>query len=403
MIGSTRSSSIMRGETRVREARIAIVGAGFRATSFLTSDARLLDQDIVLVEQSPTIASTAFAEYDATTTSIGSKFFQYVDYRGPLQRLRQNEDYRRVADAAHPVDMRDLAKALDAVGTLLREELGSALIPNTRIESVEVKSRRVTLRSSRGEVVRARHVVLATGRREVVLEELDPYREKVELSGEFIRHTNRLVSRIHRGDFASGPVVILGSSHSAMAVLQRLLTARESASAIEIVLLQRSPARLMYPTLEQAREHHVAGRELRADKRVHVCPATGIVFRDSGLRGLSRELYIRLWETRVPGAHLVQAPLPATKRSILERASVIVQATGYRPEHPAVSVDRLGQGKDAKTATFDMSQDVTASIDGQKIDEISLLRLGQTPSALRDHADFGASLYRDLREKLVAV
>lgn len=386
----------------MREARIAIVGAGFRAASFLTSDARLLEQDIVLVEQSPTIASTAFAQYDATTTSIGSKFFQYVDYRGPLGRLRQNEDYRRVAEATHPVDMRDLAKALDAVGNLLRDELGSALISNTRIESIEVQSRRVTLSSSRGEVVRARHVVLATGRREVVLEELAPYREKVELSGEFIRHTNRLATRIRQGDFASGPVVILGSSHSAMAVLQRLLTARGAESAIDIVVLQRSPARLMYPTLEQAREQYVAGREVRADERAHVCPATGIVFRDSGLRGLSRDLYIRLWETRVPGARLVQAPLPGMKRSILERASVIVQATGYHPEHPAVSVDRLGQRNGARIATFDMSQGVTASIDGQTIDEISLLRLGQTPPALRDHADFGATLYRDLREKLVA-
>jgi hypothetical protein len=157
----------------------------------------------------------------------------------------------------------------------------------------------------------------------------------------------------------------------------------------------------MYPTLTEAREQYVDGRELRADPALHVCRSCGIVFRDSGLRGVSGELYRRLWQGEVRGARLVRAASPEIVRSTLKSASTIIQAVGYRPEHPQISVD----GTVRLTATagrLTAEQDATALIDGRAVPRISLLRVGQTPAELRDHAAYGATLYRDLRDKLVA-
>jgi hypothetical protein len=383
------------------ETRIAIVGAGFRATSFLTSDADLLGDDLTVVEQSDVVASTSFREYDATTTSIGSRFFQHVDYRGAMEELRRNADYLRVAESAHAVDMRELATALDALGSAMRAELGSGLITRTRIRSADAGPDGVTLTSDDGRMIRAQHLVLATGRREVLIDDLNEHRHKVELSGDFIRRSNDVRGRIQSGDFTSGPVVILGSSHSAMSVLHRLVRAGSAGHDVEVVVLQRSPARLMYPTLTEAREQYVDGRELRADPALHVCRSSGIVFRDSGLRGVSGELYRRLWQGEVRGARLVRAASPEIVRSTLKSASTIIQAVGYRPEHPQISVD----GTVRLTATagrLTAEQDATALIDGRAVPRISLLRVGQTPAELRDHAAYGATLYRDLRDKLVA-
>lgn len=389
----------MPDEMASRDTKVAIVGAGYHSASFLASNSLLLEGDLTVVERSSNVASTAFREFDATTTSVGSKFFQHVDYGRQLRHLKHDADFLKVAEAKHPVHMRELTRALDALGSALQVALGGRLLAGTEVRSLDVYPGEVVVKSSEGIVVRAKHVVLATGRREVLLDELKPHESKVEMSGDFIRHSNDLTSRLRHGDFARGPIVILGSSHSALSVIKRLLATHELAREVDVVLLQRSPARLMYPHLQAAIEQQVHGRERRAVGDDDVCPVTGVVFRDSGLRNVSRDLYCLIWEGRVPGVELIQAPSSSSRYSLFESASVIVQAVGYQPNHPSISVGgdlRL----DASAGRLEAAEDASALIDGLRVPEVSLLRLGQTPKSLRDHANFGEHIYRDLRRKL---
>ena len=220
----------------------------------------------------------------------------------------------------------------------------------------------------------------------------------------FLRPTNDIVSRHRRGEFASGPVVIVGSSHSAMTALQRLRAVHSAPGTVplEAVVIQRSPARIMYESLALARARSVSGRERIADELMDVCPSTGIVFRDSGLRHASRDLYYALWAGELPRALLVQSPTDATRIEFLERASVIVQAVGYVPNYPVISI--AGRANpDRNVGVLSAAPNGAALVDGQPVRELSVLRVGQTPPELRDRSEYGRNLYRDLRRRLSAL
>jgi len=104
-----------------------------------------------------------------------------------------------------------------------------------------------------------------------------------------------------------------------------------------ITIAHRSPVRLMYPSLEEARREHVARRDETPDPVRDVCPKTGTVFRDSGLRHESRALYCAVWEGQLPNVALRRVSELDDGLGLLRSADLIVQATGYVGQTPRSS------------------------------------------------------------------
>ncbi len=383
-----------------RELNTAIVGAGFRASTFLTSTKRLPSSGLAVFERGSRVGPGSFGQFDARTTSVGSKFFQHVNYQGVWGELLNYADYRAVALSDDPVSMTSLTLALDRLGGLLVRELSENLVCETPIDAINViPGSGATLISSSGIEAHTQHVVLATGRHEVLHPALHPFAQKVELSGRFLSSTNDLSRRLRVGEFQAGPIVIVGSSHSAMSALKRIQRAQGSRDGeqVEVVVVYRSPARLLYSSLDDACRQLVPGREALPDPRTDVCPETGLVFRDSGLRHESRDLYCDLWARRIRGARLLQSESIEGSAQVFGDASLIVQAIGYVPTHPKILVNGIHAQPSTSLSIVDGS---TMHIDGSRLDEISLLRIGQTPRHLRDYGQYGRDLYSNLRERL---
>ncbi len=129
-------------------------------------------------------------------------------------------------------------------------------------------------------------------------------------------------------------VAIVGSSSSSMACANAVLRAPfgQELSAGAVTLLHRRPLRIFYPSAEAALADGYD--EFGPDD---ICPLSGFVFRFAGFRLDSRELAMsargiagRAPEPRLRLHRLVPDIDPAAL-DILDDASVIVAALGYRP------------------------------------------------------------------------
>jgi len=379
---------------------VVFVGGGFRTTSFLASAPQLLDRDVVVLEQGDRIGPGGFAEYLITTTSAGQRFLQHVRYEGPFAAMSTDARVRPVATSQAPVRMEHLADALGAVGDVITSSLppGGARL-RSRVVAVELDGDdTVNVALEDGGAVQARHVVLATGREERAHPSLAPWREKVVPSGAVIGRTGRpgLLAALERLDGAD--VVVAGCSHSGMSVLRALLGLRGLVR--RIVVLQRSPARLTYPSVAAARAAHLPGREKQVDETTDVCPVSGMVFRDSGLRHESADLYRALWAGDLAGVELRRVGDVQDAADELDRAGVVVQALGYHGRAPDIREHgRVLRASDSPER-LRHAADGAVLLHGRARATLSVLRTEPTPTDLRDHAAYGSTLYADLARRL---
>ncbi|MFF4486152.1 hypothetical protein ACFY0F_06570 [Streptomyces sp. NPDC001544] len=389
---------------------IAFVGGGFRTTTFLSSAPGLLRRRIRVHERGSTLGPGGFARYGITTTSIGSRFFKHVDLSGPFAAPGRSRTLTDVARAEQPVAMPRLATALTELGRTLQDALGpDGVRLGSTVVAVHAESarQRVTLELADGTRESSRHAVLATGRIERPHPELAPWRAKVLPSGTVISTGHRAEIKDRLLGAAGRPVVIVGCSHSAMSALQTLLLLRAEARAEHpgallpaLQVVRRGPARLVYDSADLARSGQKPGRERLFDPVADVCPATGIVYRDSGLRHESRALYCALWAGEVPGATLLDAPVLADAADRFDRAGLIVQALGYHGQAPDIHLDgallRSGESPDRLLA----DDDGALLLNGTPQSLLSVLRVEPTPLDRRDHSVYGSDLYHRLARRL---
>ncbi|MFJ3876699.1 hypothetical protein ACIPW5_04485 [Streptomyces sp. NPDC090077] len=404
------------------EPGLVLVGGGFRTTTFLASAPELLAHRVAVFERGAVLGPGGFADYAITSTSIGSRFLKELSATGPFAALRDDPLVARVAGADAPVPMAQLAAALGRVGSAVAAALGPGrLALGTEVTALDVveEGSAVLVRLADGRTVRTRNAVVATGRTERPHAELAPWRAKVRRSAQIISRSGRdglrrELAALGRpgGDGPDGPrrrIVIAGASHSAMSVLRVLLELFDEIRAADpgyrppaVDVLRRSAARLVHPGLAEARRDHVEGRERAADPATDVCPATGIVFRDSGLRHESRDLYCALWDGRIPGARLIRTDRLAEAADLLDEAALVVQALGYHGHAPDVLIDGRPARPSGSPERFAHTDDGTALIAGRPVPALSVLRVEPTPAALRDHAVYGSGLYGRLAGRLLA-
>ncbi|MDH6111836.1 hypothetical protein P3T36_002150 [Kitasatospora sp. MAP12-15] len=394
------------------ERDLVFVGGGFRTTTFLASAPELLAQRIDVFERSDTFGPGGFLDYAITSTSVGSRFLKELSYHGPFAALRDDPDVAEVALADQPVRMERLAAALRRVGSTVADALGHERLhlgaEVTALDIVDGGSA-VVLSLADGGTVRCRHAVLATGRIERQHPELAPWQAKVLRSAQVISRTGRDRLRRELEEISGGRIVVAGSSHSAMSAVRVLLEVLDEIRVLSpgyraptVDVLQRGPARLTYASLAEAREQHVPGREPSAEPETDVCPVTGIVFRDSGLRHESRSLYCALWDGEVPGVRLVRTPRIADAADLLDDAALVVQALGYHGNVPEIRVDGLVVRQPDAAQRLTHTPDGAALIAGRAQAALSVLRVEPTPHELRDHAVYGSGLYGRLATRILA-
>ncbi|KZC96516.1 MULTISPECIES: hypothetical protein [Clavibacter] len=384
---------------------ILFVGGGFRTTSFLASAPWLLGTRLGIVERRPSLGGGDYHDYGILSTSVGARFLKDVDLAGDWPELWRSPVVREVATAEGPVDLRELAAALDRIGQAVTSALpDGAVLSGRHASEVEIGGSHPSVSLTSGETLRARHVVLATGRREPPHPALAPWPDTTLLSGRVLdpRTRPRILELVRARPGA--PIVVAGSSHSAMSALRVLLDMRaadpRTFAGHRIEVLERSPARLFYGSLEEARRSQVPEREILATPEA-VCGVTGAVFRDTGLRHESKLLYTRLWDGAVPDVQLVRDTDVEHEADRLGEAALIVQALGYVGRAPVLTM--RGQGVlRAADSRRRVDADVRGRllVEGRRRDDVTALRLDPTPPGHRDNAQYGQDLYAHLSDRL---
>ena len=389
----------------------AIIGAGFRTTTFLASAPELLNYRLTVLERGDVLGPGAFGEYMVTTSSVGSSLFKQLSYGGPFEPLRNNDQVNLIVQSKTPVATQTLGEALREIGSVITESLGGEpavrLQSNVRKIEVDSPTSPVTLQLEGGEIIRSGHVLIASGRMERPHPDIAKWRDKTLVSGRAISASGRKELVDSLLSLGQRPILIAGCSHSAMSSVQVLLevTAKlerehEGYRRPMITLIQRSIAKLMYDSPEQALAEQVEGREQFFDPNRDVCPVTNIVFRDSGLRHGSKQLYCDIWANKLSGIRIFRVSALSEAAELFDGAGLVIQALGYHGEVPDIlEAGKLIRPSDSQERLWG-DEDGAVVIGGRIFENMSVLRVEPTPSNRKDNSAFGGDLYRRLFERL---
>jgi len=378
------------------------VGGGYRTTSFLARHIDVVQGGVLVVERSEHVGPGAFSKYDCVSTSVASRFFSgiepaVIDASGEPRLLQSLSNQSRQS-----VHLNTVAEGMQALARGLRAFDSYTEWTGTVVTKVEARPNFAAIEAVDRPTLTASHAVLATGRHEHLLQELRPWRNKTMLASLAMSWASQDRLRVALLEPASSFVVV-GSSHSAAAVLLRLrrLAIQLGVTPPRTTVLTRSGIRLHYPSVEDAVKERNTLWEVPLDSLLDVCPDTLQVNRDSGLRGDGRTLMVETMESAAEPFSLQRISEVTDARELLDSASLVVQAAGFVGQAPAIVVhDGRVRRSDSKEPLLNLP-DGTAMINGQPIRRLSALRVEPTPRALRDHAAYGQSTYKRLAVRLL--
>ena len=307
---------------------------------------------VSVIERGAAIGAGEIGRYIVASDSTAATIVDCVQASSSpwLAALRHHPTTRAVAaygDRAVPLPL--VGAFLAAVGTALREVIaqapGCAVLTHhqaIRTQQMADGRWRTELRRPDGtaSAIVSQLVVLATGGHQP---EAHLRRQEAAGVGLMAAHDGKLVPSgeamtaaglhdiAHRLDaIGGGEVAIVGSSSSAIASAQEIL--RLGDRVRRVTVLHRRPLRVFYPSAAAALADGYD--EFGPDD---ICPKSGFVFRFAGSRLDSRALVMaargiggRRPPARLHLHRLTEGPDPAG-RAILERADLIVTASGYRP------------------------------------------------------------------------
>ena len=237
----------------------------------------------------------------------------------------------------------------------MRAFLGERLHCGVEVARIEIQPDRFRSYQSDGQLlIDSESLLLCCGARENPLPELLTTVDRWEGSGQFLARENLDGLRVdnHR------PIVIVGASHSAFSCAWRLLydpLFSVFAGGRDIVLLQRRER----IKLRCSQEFAVANG-VEFDPQTDVCPISGLVFRNGGLRKDAKQLYLDIRDGRETRARILLMDQLSDQQDLLEEASLILQATGFESGLPTIERNglRLEVGKPtANGELFDLADD----------------------------------------------
>jgi len=339
---------------------LAIVGGGPAGLSPLLAAHRagllhtLLDQGVVVIEQSDQLGCGTLGEYEINSDSTGTTFADCLTAPGTtlLTALRTHPLCAAIAEAGDgPVPLaragRFLALVGETLGAIIAAHPSCAVLTGHRAVCLQRQDGgwRATVqdRDGRQRIIAARHVVSATGasqpKSRLLAERLAGADLAVRARGKLLQSGEvftagglaRLGARL--AGLPDPRVAIVGGSTSAAAVAHALLN-RMTGIAFQpgaVTILHRRALRITYASAAEALAEGYA--EFGPDD---ICPVSGRVFRFAGFRLDSRELIMqargiggRAPEPRLHLHHLQGRDRQAL--AILDRADIVVAALGYRP------------------------------------------------------------------------
>ena len=259
-----------------------------------------------------------------------------------VQGINDGTPFVKVRDRylQHPQTQSDLIP-LPKIGALMvaplartmREFLGRRLHCGVEVARIEINDERFYSYDSDNRLLAcSANTLLCCGAREVPLPELLPFRDRWEGSGRFLMRESL---EGLPGD--KSLIVIIGASHSAFSCAWRLLhdpLFGEFGANREIIILRRRERIKLRCTPEFAAENRID-----YDPENDVCPSTGLVFRNGGLRKDAKALYLDIRDGREKRVRLVKMDGLDGKLDLLAEAGLILQATGFAANLPSIVRD----------------------------------------------------------------
>ncbi|HZB92245.1 MAG TPA: hypothetical protein VE397_12430 [Stellaceae bacterium] len=312
-----------------------------------------LGTGIAIVERSDRMGG-GIGQYMLNADSLAGSFVEFLDppaartLFGTLaadpatqQLLAMRGEYPTLALVGE--HMRSLGSALQSIVTA---SPGGSFLPREAACAIQLRgddTLAVSLASGAVLVARAALIALGGTQDPASLQgrEIAPGLRLGEVAGDKLMPSDVLLTEagiaaaeVRLAAAGEARVVIIGGSHSAFSaawvLLNRLRRTRFGTNGV--VLLHRRPPRVFYPSRAAAEADDYPFTE------DDICPATGRVHRMGGLRNDGRELWRRL--SSRPGAEPeprmrmlgVADPTlsPAALRRLLDQATLVVPALGYR-------------------------------------------------------------------------
>ncbi|MDH3536017.1 MAG: hypothetical protein OER87_09745 [Gammaproteobacteria bacterium] len=292
---------------------------------------RILD-DLQIYEAGPSPGGK-MAHYRINANTSSPDVVQGIQDGNPFVDIRDRY-------LAHPETQSRLI-ALPRVGELMVEPLaarfsaylGERLHCNLRVALIEAGERKFSSFDADGNLLtRSRNLLLCCGASDQPLPALRPYLDRWEGSDRFLRR-----DKLDDLPARDGPIVIVGASHSAFSCAWRLLhdpLFADLARDREIVILQRRERVKLRGSREFAREHDIA-----YDPHIDVCPQTGIVFFNGGLRKDAKMLYLKIRDGDETRVRMQRMYAVEAQQELLGQAGLILQATGFAPSLPRIERD----------------------------------------------------------------
>ncbi len=212
----------------------------------------------------------------------------------------------------------------------MRKFLGERLHCGVDIARIEINENGIAS-YDRENLLRAlsANILFCCGAIETPLLELLPLQDRWEGSMQFLRR-----DKLDGLQDSSDPIIIVGASHSAFSCAWRLLfdpLFSEFARDRDIVILQRRERIKLRCTTGFAAEH-----QIDYDPETDVCPRTGLVFFNGGLRKDAKFLYLNVRDGLEKRVRIVEMKQLGEQQNLLDQAGLVLQATGFAARLPPI-------------------------------------------------------------------
>lgn len=213
------------------------------------------------------------------------------------------------------------------------ELLRDRLLCNRRVSKIDGQQGEFCSYDESGKLIaRSGSLILCSGGKEVLLEELISWPDKVEFGGDFLRRQN-LANLADK----SGPIVVTSASHSGFSCVWRLLydpLFNAFAKNRDIVILQRRNQ-----VKVRCRQDFAIRNNIEWDQQNDVCVKTGKIFANGGLRKDAKYLYLKIRDGEEKRARILKIKQIGDVRSLLKQSALIIQCAGFVADPPQIEID----------------------------------------------------------------
>ena len=302
----------------------------------------------------------------------------------PLARLR--DEYLKIPEVANVlIALPRLDEILiKPMAAEIASLLGDNLLCNRRVSRISDQQGRFSSYDDSGQLIAcSENLILCSGGKEKIIDELVPWRDKVEFGGDFMRRIN-----LAGLPESNKPVVITSASHSGFSCAWRLLNDPlfvEFAKDRDIVILQRRHQIKLRCRREMAIEYG-----LNWDEERDVCSKTGRIFANGGLRKDAKYLYLDIRDGKEKRVRLEKIEQIGDVSSLLDGASLIIQCAGFVADPPEIEID----GRKREIESFSDNGLVVDAQSGQTIPGLFACGLGMhnLPDNFHGEKSFNGSI-----------